>query len=162
MTEEIIKNKIISATKMVLDKAGFEAKVEFIDTNESDYGKFPIVSIESEGSIGVLIGKNGQNLNALEHIIRLVSMKLISTTEKENAPGFIVDINDYRKSRSNFLIFVARETAKRVSQNQKAEALLPMSSYERRVVHMELASFKDVQTESIGEEPKRRIVIKPL
>lgn len=162
MTEEIIKNKIINATKEVLERAGFEAKVRFIDADEPGSGKFSIVSIESDGDMGMLIGKNGQNLNALEHMIRLMSMKLISAVGKEDIPGFIVDVNDYRKSRSNFLISLARETAKRVSQNQKAEALLPMSSYERRVVHMELASFKEVQTESIGEEPKRRIVIKPL
>jgi spoIIIJ-associated protein len=162
MTEEIIKNKIISITKEILEKTGFEAEARFIDADESGAGKFSVVSIESDGDIGMLIGKNGQNLNALEHIIRVMSLKSLSIAGKEESPSFIVDINDYRKSRSSFLISLAKEAAKRVSQNQKAEALLPMSSYERRVVHMELASFKEVQTESIGEEPKRRIVIKPL
>jgi len=56
----------------------------------------------------------------------------------------------------------ALEVAHRVRISKKAEALVPMSSYERRLVHVELASYADLETESIGEEPKRRIVIKPL
>ena len=162
MAEENIKNKTIEATKEILNKAGFEADVRFIEEQDSKAGKLPIISIESGGDISMLIGKNGQNLSALEHLIRLLSFKKLSEEERQKNFTFLVDINDYRKSRSSFLVLIAREAAKRVSENQKAEALAPMSPYERKVVHMELASFKEVQTESIGEEPQRRIVIKPL
>ena len=74
----------------------------------------------------------------------------------------MVDVNNYRKARANYLIETAREAAQRVIQTQKAEALSPMTSYERRLVHTELAGYKEVQTESIGQEPHRRIVVKPL
>ena len=56
----------------------------------------------------------------------------------------------------------ARAAVAKVRNTRRAEALAPMSPYERRVVHMELASYSDVITESIGQEPQRRIVVKPL
>jgi len=74
----------------------------------------------------------------------------------------LIDINDYRKSRTNYLMDLARQAVGRVRNTQKAEALVPMTPYERRVVHMELASCPDITTESIGEEPHRRVVIKPF
>ena len=74
----------------------------------------------------------------------------------------MVDLNDYRKLRARQVVEKAVEAAHRVRVSKKAEALIPMSSYERRLVHVELASYVDIETESIGEEPKRRIVIKPL
>ena len=81
----------------------------------------------------------------------------IKNTEELN---LILDVNDYRKSRAIYLIDLAKQAVNRVRNTQKAEALLPMTSYERRVVHMELASCPDIATESIGEEPYRRVVIK--
>ena len=71
-------------------------------------------------------------------------------------------LNDYKKSKAQYAIELARAALARVRNSQKAEALIPMSAYERRVVHMELASCPDIITESIGEEPQRRIVIKPF
>lgn len=109
----------------------------------------------------MLIGRNGQNLNAFEHVIRLIVSKQIGHQD-DAQKSFVIDVNDYRKSRARYILEVAREAAQRVISNQKAEILLPMSSYERRLVHMGLASYKEVQTESIGEEPRRRVVIKPL
>lgn len=164
MSKESIKNTIIETTKEVLNKAGFSAEVRIIDKQDSqvEANKFLVVSIESDFDMGTLIGKNGQNLSALEHLVRLMSFRKFTEEDAKENTNFIVDINDYKKSRTDFLISIAREAAKRVSQSQRAEALSPMSSYERRVVHMELASFNEIQTESIGEEPKRRIVIKPI
>ena len=110
----------------------------------------------------MLIGKNGQNLSAFDHLARLLVNRNLGTIADQQSINFIVDVNDYRKSRTNYLVDVARNVAKRVIQTQRAEALLPMNAYERRLVHTELALFKEVQTESIGQEPRRRIVVKPL
>ncbi len=104
----------------------------------------------------VLIGKNGQNLQALEHIARAV-------LTKENQEALVsLDINDYKKSRTLQVLGIARQAVSHVRNTRRAQALDPMSAYERRMVHMELASITDVVTESIGQEPQRRIVIKPL
>ncbi|MBI2064021.1 MAG: hypothetical protein HYT65_03470 [Candidatus Yanofskybacteria bacterium] len=167
---EDIKNKIKETVEDLLNRVGFEGEVKLSENapaaviNEpgnDDKKSFLTVSIESANDLSMLIGKNGQNLSAFDHIARLLVNKKLNGYDGKFPINFMVDINDYRKSKTNYLIDVARNTAKRVTQTQKAEALPPMSSYERRLVHTELASFKEIQTESIGQEPRRRVVIKP-
>jgi len=132
-----------------------ECQIEFKEENNQD-NKSLLVSVYTPENARFLIGKNGQNLKALEHLI-----KTISSRQDEHYYNIVVDVNDYKKSRSSYIIDLAKQAVSRVRNTQKAEVLLPMSSYERRIVHMELASYPDVATESIGEEPQRRIVIKP-
>ncbi len=114
-----------------------------------------VAAITAPEDARFLIGKNGQNLQALEHIVRSMFLK-----EKSETTLF-VDVNDYKKSRATHVATLAREAVQRVRSTQRAEALAPMSPYERRIVHMELASMSDIATESIGQEPQRRIVVKP-
>ncbi len=161
MEDEIIKNKIIEITQNVLQKAGFEGKIKLID-NILNHDNFPIISIESENDLSILIGRNGQNLNALEHIVKLITFRQLGNQNDFQNKSFIIDINDYRKSRTKYILDIAQTAAQRVISSQQSEALLPMSPYERRLVHTELASYKEIQTESIGEEPRRRVVIKPI
>lgn len=165
-----IKNKITEVVKDLLYKVGFEGEVKLTEgvlktepngLVEEGASTFVVASIESDKDLSMLIGKNGQNLGAFDHVARLIVNRKFNTEPGKPAVNFIVDINDYRKSRTNYLVDVARNVAKRVIQTQRAEALLPMNAYERRLVHTELASFKEVQTESIGQEPRRRIVVKP-
>jgi spoIIIJ-associated protein len=152
------KNKIIEITKDLLSRVGFDGRVRFIENGPVD-GRFATVSIESDGDLSMLIGKGGQNLCALEHLVRLIAARKMP--DPEGNLNFIIDVNDYRRSRANYLVGVAREVAQRVIQTQRAEALAPMNSYERRLIHTELASFKEIRTESIGQEPRRRIIVKP-
>lgn len=154
-----IKKIIIQVTKDILDKFDFKGQVQLME-NEATRENFAMVSIESDRDLSMLIGKNGQNLGALEHIIRLIVSR--KTSPGETRGSFVIDINDYRKSKTTQVLALAHGAAQRVISTQKAEALLPMSAYERRLVHSELASHKDIQTESIGEEPRRRVVISPL
>ncbi|MBI4120067.1 MAG: hypothetical protein HY454_01235 [Parcubacteria group bacterium] len=163
------KQQIIEVAKDVLSRVGLEADVKMIDadTNPSDklaaaVGALPVISIESDKDLSMLIGRNGQNLNALEHIIRLIAARKLGAGETSKDWNFVLDINNYRKAKSQYIVDIARQTAGRVISSQRAETLLPMSSYERRLVHTELASFTEIQTESIGEEPRRRVVVKPL
>lgn len=150
-SEEDLK-KII---EQIVSFAGFRFSLNvFSDPKNSN---LKIFSINSDDDLSLLIGKNGQNLKALEQLVKLVALK--------KAPGhvnFSLDINDYRQSRADFILQQARTLAERVRDSKKAEAMSPMTSYERRLVHVELASYPDVETESIGEEPKRRVVVKPL
>lgn len=155
--QEDIKNKIVQIATAVIGKMGVDGSVRFSQegTDEKQLG---VLSVESSMDSGVLIGKNGVNLEALEHIVRAI----LSREEGLPRVNFILDVNDYRKIRTRHLTETAKGVAERVISTAKAEALEPMTSYERRLVHMELASYNNIATESIGEEPKRRIVIKPL
>lgn len=115
-----------------------------------------LVSVYTPDNARFLIGKDGQNLKALEHLLRTIFLK-----RSGDIGNIVVDVNDYRRSRAIYVVDLARQVVARVRSTQKAEALLPMSGYERRIIHMELASYPDIATESIGAEPQRRIVVKP-
>lgn len=114
------------------------------------------ISVYTPDNARFLIGKNGQNLKALEHLARSILLK-----DNKDIGILSVDVNDYKKSRASYVIDMAKQAVSKVRNTQKSEILDPMSAHERRVVHMELAAYPDVTTESIGEGPSRRIVIKP-
>lgn len=156
MESEDKKKAIVTIAEELLDKAGFKGEVKFTEDGPSGLST---LCVESEDDLSMLIGKNGQNLSAFEHLVRLMAIRKLSYSPEELR--FVVDVNDYRKSRTDYLVGVAKEVARRVVETKKAEALAPMTSYERRLVHTELASYKDIQTESIGQEPRRRIIVKP-
>jgi spoIIIJ-associated protein len=115
------------------------------------------VAVQAADNGRLLIGKNGQNLKALEHVVRVMWLR----QNPENR-SVVVDVNDYRAERSKELIQLVRETATRVQQTRRSEAFEPMTSYERRLVHTELATYSDLASESVGQDPHRRVVIKPL
>ena len=160
MDNHPLQDQILEVTRDLLNRAGFKGEVKLISGGLAD--KYPVITIESEQDLSMLIGKNGQNLNAFEHLIKLIVNRKTSGDEDQKRNVFVVDINDYRKTKAKYVLGLARSAAQKVISSRRAEALLPMSAYERRLVHTELATYKELQTESIGEEPHRRIVIKPL
>lgn len=155
MEKSDIKNKISESAHELLKKMGFDAKIEAVMQEDNDH--LINLSVSTSDDSGVLIGKKGVNLEAMEHLLRVMAGK---NTELPRI-NLILDINDYRKTKTKQLVESAKEAAARVVTTARAEALFPMTSYERRLVHMELASYKNIETESIGEDPQRRIVIKP-
>lgn len=104
----------------------------------------------------VLIGERGNNLGAIEHIVKKVIRKKYGEENK-----FTLDINDYRMRRLDDLKQDVKIAAKEVRLYGKQVPLRPMSSFERRIVHLLLAEYPDIATESIGREPSRLVVIKP-
>jgi len=104
----------------------------------------------------ILIGQDGQTLFEIQHILRAI-------LRKKTGEYFYLDldINDYKKKKTDYLKETARSVADEVALTKKEQILEPMSAYERRVVHMELAGREDVISESTGEEPERKITIKP-
>jgi len=109
----------------------------------------------------ILIGERGETLSEIQHLLKLILKRKIKA-EKPEEPFFIdLDINDYKKKKIDYLKEVAKSAAEEVLMTKKEKELPPMSSYERRIVHLELAQRTDIVSESVGEEPERRIVIKP-
>jgi spoIIIJ-associated protein len=104
----------------------------------------------------ILIGERGQTLFEIQHLLKAILKKKI----KENF-YLDLDINDYKKKKIEYLKEMAKSVADEVSLTKKEKILSPMSAYERRVIHLELAERQDVTTESIGREPERQVVIKP-
>lgn len=151
-----IKEQLAEAVKKMADFMSLECQVEVRDEIDDKGSKTILVSAHTPDNARFLIGKNGQNLKSIEHVLRAMFLKKIN-----GIYNITVDVNDYKKSRSDYVVEMARQVVTRVRSTQKAESMSPMSGYERRIVHMELASCPDIATESIGAEPNRRIVIKP-
>ena len=105
----------------------------------------------------LLIGKQGANLEALQYIIRVIFRKL---TGDDRFP-FALDIDDYKEQRVLYLKDLARKAAHHVRETRKPVSLEPMMAYERRVVHSYLSLYTDIGSESVGEDPYRKIIISP-
>jgi spoIIIJ-associated protein len=104
--------------------------------------------------MGILIGRRGQTLDAIQYLISLVVNK-----DRERYLRVLVDTEDYRRKREQTLIKLANKLAYRVMKTKKAIALEPMNPYERRVIHSTLQNHPYVETKSEGEEPYRKVVI---
>ncbi|MEK7583122.1 MAG: R3H domain-containing nucleic acid-binding protein [Patescibacteria group bacterium] len=142
---------ILSTTEEILARAGFEAGCSWTED------LFPMIRIASSQPLTSLIGARGEHLYALEHIVRLLSARRMA---EHAMPDFFLDVDDYRKSHIIKLFELADEAAQRVLAKGVSEALAPMSAHERKLLHTKLASYTSLQTESIGVEPNRRIIIK--
>lgn len=105
----------------------------------------------------ILIGQNGQTLAEIQHLLKA----LLRRRFPEEQFYLDLDINDYKKKKIEYLKETARSLADEVALTKKEKRLEVMPAYERRIVHLGLADRNDVITQSMGEEPERRIVIKP-
>ena len=137
-----------------LIKAGFEDGIADLYSEEKE--KVLNISLRVNDS-GFLIGAGGQNLTALEHILRLLVLKYVGPEWR-----VFLDINNYRQGQDDVLKDMAKKLARQVSLTKKQIELEPMNSRHRRIIHTELALNADVFTESIGEGLDRHIVIKPI
>jgi spoIIIJ-associated protein len=106
--------------------------------------------------LGVLIGRRGEKLASLQHIVNLIVARREGQLNR-----IMVDVENYRGRREDQLRDVADRAAKRVAQSGKIIQLEAMPAMERRIVHLALAEHESVRTQSVGVEPNRRVVILP-
>jgi spoIIIJ-associated protein len=139
----------------VLTRMGVSADVEPAFDGGTMY-----VDILGEGpddeDIGLLIGRHGQTLDALQELTRVVVGQRTGMRAR-----IMVDVEDYRRRQRARLEARAREIAKRVARSGQEEELEPMSSFDRKIVHDAVSAISGVQSSSRGEEPERRVVIRP-
>jgi len=132
-------------------KITFEVEIDLLPEKEETV---PINLKMDEPQI--LIGEGGQTLNEIQHLLKAILRRKISE------PFYInLDINDYKKKKTEYLRELARSLADEVSLTKKEKTLAPMSAYERRIIHLELSNRSDVVSESAGEGPDRKVIIKP-
>lgn len=132
-------------------KMAVEAKVEVSSQRDST---IPI-EVKTEDP-QILIGQNGETLFEIQHLLKIMLKRRIS-----DAFYVDLDINNYKKKKIEYLKEMARSNADEVALSKRERFLPPMTPYERRIVHLELAERQDIMTESAGEEPRRKIVIRP-
>lgn len=102
-----------------------------------------------------LIGYKGKTIESLQSLLNAMLQR-----EDEDYAKVFVEINGYKKQKEEKLKRLANKMADNVIRFRKPIKLEPMSAYERLIIHTELASRNDVETESFGEEPRRRVVIR--
>jgi spoIIIJ-associated protein len=150
--DKIILKKIRDNTKEIISKMGIKAEIEVDEIDEA-------VNIDVEtADSALLIGYRGENLYALEYIIKLISFKEFDN--RESMPKIILDISGYKKGQSDKIKEITLKTAEKVIKYKRPEILRPMNAYERRLVHLALKDNDELTTESVGEDPSRRIIIK--
>ena len=155
MERVLLEEEIVAIVAEFLEKMGFIATVEI--KNKQEDGKEVIAcNIKTEDS-SFLIGQYGSNLQSLQHIIRVIIRK--KSTEPIN---FFLDVNSYRQEKNESIVHLAKNLAQEAVSGKKEIIMRPMTAYERRIVHMELAQNNQIKTESIGEGESRRIVIKSV
>lgn len=113
------------------------------------------MDIELKGTdMGILIGKRGQTLDAIQYLVSIVANK-----DSEEYIHVKLDTENYRKRRRETIENLAKNLAYKVKRTKKAVTLEPMNAYERRIIHSALQSDKYVSTYSEGEEPYRHVVV---
>lgn len=135
--------------KPILNAMGLEEEIEVVMDGDTLTVKL------SADNIGILIGRRGETLDALQYLLGLVVNK--------NSDKFIrvtLDVGNYREKREETLVKLAKRLADKVSKTRKNMTLEPMNPYERRIIHATLQNYKSVETYSIGDEPNRKVVIK--
>jgi spoIIIJ-associated protein len=116
-----------------------------------------VITINVTGDdLGILIGRRGQTLAALQHVVRLI----VAHQMKARVP-IVIDVEGYKQRRYEALQALARRIAEQVKDRHKQFALEPMPAYERRIIHLTLADDPDVITESTGVGEVRKVVIMP-
>jgi spoIIIJ-associated protein len=140
----------------LLSRMGLDAEVEPVLEGGTMY-----VDVLGQGpddeDMGLLIGRHGQTLEALQELARVVVGQRTGMRAR-----IVVDIEDYKRRQRSRLEARAREVAARVARSHQEEELEPMNPFERKMVHDAVAAVPGVQTASRGEEPERRVVIRPL
>jgi spoIIIJ-associated protein len=133
---------------------GFDVRVE-VETGETSRLNVVADGDEKE-ALGALIGRKGERLSALQHLVNLMLSKEMGTWTR-----VLVDVEDYRGRRERQLRELGDRAAARVVETGKMLQLEPMSALERRWIHLALRDHPSVATQSIGEEPNRRVVLIP-
>ena len=126
-----------------------------VDVESGETSRLNIVGDEKE-ALGALIGRKGERLSALQHLVNLMLSKHMGGWTR-----VLVDVEDYRGRRERQLREIAQRAAQRVAETGRMLQLEPMPALERRWIHLALRDHPDVATQSIGEEPNRRIVLVP-
>ena len=133
---------------------GFDATVEVAAGETSRLNV--VAQGDDRDSLGALIGRKGERLSALQHLVNLMLSKEMGSWTR-----VLVDVEDYRGRRERQLRELADRAAARVMETGKMLQLEPMPALERRWIHLTLRDHAGVATQSIGEEPNRRVVLVP-
>ena len=150
---DVLESEKVKNAQKYLSKVLDALGLENYSINTEKHGDTVVLDIVGD-KLGVVIGRRGETLDALQYLTILASNKA------ENSYCRIsVDCNGYREKRKETLETLAVKTAHRVLKQGRRVTLEPMNPYERRIIHSKVAEIEGVYSNSIGEEPFRKVVI---
>ncbi len=152
----VLKSDVLEYSKQLLKDIveGMGIKDVIIESQRKE--NFIKLTLHSSDN-SILIGRNGRTLSSLQNLIRSsVSNKIGMFV------NIILDVENYKIKQEHNIERLAKKLAKEVLRTKEPITMDSMNSYERRLVHNALANFKGISSDSEGEEPNRRIVIKPI
>ena len=133
----------------LLERMGVKADLEFSRRENGGIN----VNL-SGGNMGVIIGRRGETLDAIQHLTNYVVNK-----GSDKRMHISIDAEAYRSKREESLTKLAEKMAEKAIKYKRSMALEPMNSYERHVIHTALQNYPGVTTSSTGVEPNRRVVV---
>lgn len=114
-----------------------------------------ILAVAAENQ-AILIGRKGESLAAFQ-----VLFNAILKHRDPSTPFITIDIAGYKKERIEKVMRIAEETAQKVQSYGREQEMRPMNAFERRIVHMVLAQIPELETESVGQDPNRKVIVRP-
>lgn len=142
----------------LLEKMNVRANTNTRVIANEEPDKFPNIHVDVTGDdLSYLIGKRAETLNALQFVTRMIVGKEIS-----HAANIIVDVEGYRERRERSLRQMANKMADQVISSGRSQSLEPMPAAERRIIHIELQENDEVTTNSVGDDPRRKVTITPV
>ena len=147
--EAAVAHELLERTLVALDVNG---------TIKVDETEDAVTATVTGGDIGVLIGRHGQMIDALQYLANAIAHRALGDDRRR----IVIDAAGYRERRTTTLEALARRSAEQASATRMRVELEPMSAVERRIVHEALKDDPEVSTESEGTEPHRFVVVIPL
>lgn len=140
----------------LLEKMKISAHTEVRYGEADEEGQRPVLVDVQGNDLGILIGRRAEILNALQYIVNLIVSK-----RAEHWVKVIIDVQGYRARHERQLRQMAQRMADQAMKAGRRQVLEPMSASDRRIIHLELREHPGVTTQSVGEEPARKITIVP-
>jgi spoIIIJ-associated protein len=154
---DIVLDSAVVVVRTLLEKMRVHARVSARYIPAEDPKEKPVVLVDVQGNdLSILIGRRSETLNALQYITNLILSK-----EVGGWVPLMIDVQGYRARRERQLRKMARRLAEQVVHTDRRQMLEPMPANERRIIHLELRDNALVSTESVGEEPYRKVTIIP-
>ncbi|WP_445993623.1 RNA-binding cell elongation regulator Jag/EloR [Listeria monocytogenes] len=157
----------LAMVKVIEKEDGIQVAIDYLLDVATKMGAVITIDVEEVGkdvklqikgdNLGMLIGKHGQTLNALQYLTQLIANK--TTSQYKN---IIVNVGDYRERRHETLVILANKMADKALKTKRTVHLEPMPSFERKIIHAILSENEQIETHSEGRDPYRYIVIKPV
>ena len=154
--ETFDRDKVIDAAENFLHDVFEAMSLEVVMKIEDNAEEGCLIELSGKG-LGILIGRRGQALDALQYLLNLA----VNRKNAEDKVHFVLDVEGYRHRREQALIKLAKGVAERAIKTRHEVKLEPMNRYERKIIHTILQDNNRVETHSAGEEPYRYIIVSP-